>query len=765
MADFLLELFSEEIPARMQADAAKQLGKLLGEQFKAAGIKHGEPTLYYGPRRLTAIIPDLPVATEAVKEERRGPRADAPEQAINGFLRGNGLDSLDQCEKRETPKGEFWFVVLETPAQQTAELLPGIIAQVVGAMPWPKSMRWARSTARWVRPLQSILALFDGKPVPGKVELGNGQEIAFGTVTEGHRFLAPGEIEITDPAKYLGQLRDAKVMADPVERREAIETALADAAKAKGLTVKVDPGLVTEVMGLVEWPMPLVGQIDNDFMGLPPEVLITSMRSHQKYFALEAADGSMAPHFGVVSNMTADDGGAKIVAGNERVLRARLSDAKFFWDQDRKQPLEAYLPQLEAITFHEKLGTVAERVERLTVLAGEIAGMLPEGDAAQSMRAAKLAKADLVTGMVGEFPELQGLMGRYYAEAAGEPQAVADAIADHYKPAGQSDQVPTAPVSIAVALAEKLDTLVGFFAINEKPTGSRDPFALRRAALGVIQVLLDNHLRLSLAALFTAARNELLNSQTQRIRERKHREMTAPENLEVIHDLVSDELLSIRENGGAMPSNIDAWANQQTQELLEETINGKSQPLIDEFRRQLDRAMAELPAFFADRLKVALRERGIRHDLIDAVFAKDGGDDLVGLVARVEALQELLGSDAGANLLAAYRRGANIVRKEREKGGVNGLADPSEALLKEEAEKGLFTALAKVDGEVSQRLGDEDYAGAMRAFAELRQPVDRFFEEVMVNVDDTDLRTNRLAMLEKFSSAYDQIADFSKIEG
>ncbi|MBV6631413.1 MAG: glycine--tRNA ligase subunit beta [Alphaproteobacteria bacterium] len=747
MADFLLELFSEEIPARMQADAAKQLGKLLGEQFKAAGIKHGEPTLYYGPRRLTAIIPDLLVATEAVKEERRGPRADAPEQAINGFLRGNGLDSLDQCEKRETPKGEFWFVVLETPAQQTAELLPGIIAQVVGAMPWPKSMRWARSTARWVRPLQSILALFDGKPVPGRVELGNGQELSFGTVTQGHRFLAPGEIEIADPAHYLDQLRAAKVMADPAERREAIESALAEAAKAKGLTVKADPGLVTEVMGLVEWPMPLVGQIDNDFMGLPPEVLITSMRSHQKYFALEAADGSMAANFGVVSNMTASDGGAKIVAGNERVLRARLSDAKFFWDQDRKTALEDYVPQLRAITFHEKLGTVAERVNRLQGLSFDIAGLLEGAEPNDALRAAKLAKADLVTGMVGEFPELQGLMGRYYAAAAGEPQAISDAIADHYKPAGQSDAVPTAPVSIAVALAEKLDTLVGFFAIDEKPTGSRDPFALRRAALGIIRIILENDLRLSLNQLLTFSKENYLGVRVLQFMREASGETAYREVLEEYSKTASKV-------------DIEELADE-----LKDAQREKFRVRAMAFQEAVQKAVEELPAFFADRLKVALRERGIRHDLIDAVFAKDGGDDLVGLVARVEALQELLGSDAGANLLAAYRRGANIVRKEREKGGVNGLGAPNEALLAEDAEKGLFTALAKVDGEVSKRLGDEDYAGAMRAFAELRQPVDRFFEEVMVNVDDADLRTNRLAMLEKFSSAYDQIADFSKIEG
>ena len=700
MADFLLELFSEEIPARMQAEAAAQLGKLLTEQFAAAGISHGKPTLYSGPRRLTAIIPDLPVATEAVSEERRGPRTDAPEKAIEGFMRGNGIESLDECVKRETPKGEFWFVIIETPAKQTADLLPGIIQHVVAHLPWPKSMRWSSGSARWVRPLQGILALFDGAGIEGSVDLGKGASLAFGMTTVGHRFHAPEPITVTDPADYVQQLRDAKVLVDPAERRWAIAENLDVAAKALGLTVKDDPGLLTEVMGLVELPVPLIGEIDSDFMDLPPEVLVTSMRSHQKYFALESADGSMAARFGVVSNMRTDDNGAQIIAGNERVLRARLADAKFFWDQDRKQPLEDYLPQLKAITFHDKLGTVAERVERLEALSGVIAAMLDNSNADQAKRAARLAKADLVSGMVGEFPELQGLMGRYYAESAGEPAAVANAIADHYKPAGQSDEVPTGPVSIAVALAEKLDTLVGFFGIDEKPTGSRDPFALRRAALGIIRIVLENNLGLSINKLLAAAEYQ--------------------------------------------------YADQ-------------SKAL------QHDNGIDSLPAFFADRLKVVLREKGIRHDLIDAVFAEGGGDDLVRLVARVEALQELLGSDTGADLLAAYRRGANIVRKEREKQGANangsGGSEPEEALLAEEAEKGLFTALAKVDADVSKLLSADDFTGAMRAFAELRQPVDRFFEEVMVNVEDEKVRANRLALLEACSSSYHQIADFSKIEG
>jgi glycyl-tRNA synthetase beta chain len=696
MADLLLELFSEEIPARMQASAAEQLGKLLADQFKANGISHDAPVLYYGPRRLTAIVRGLPVATEAVKEERRGPRADAPEQAIQGFLRGNGLESLDACEKRETPKGEFWFVVLETPARETAALLPGIISAVVGAMPWPKSMRWSSGSARWVRPLQSIIALFDGKTVEGSVDLGNGGSVSFGNTTVGHRFMAAGAITIASPAEYLDKLRAAKVLADPAERQAAISKGLNEAAKAQGLSVKEDAGLLAEVTGLVEWPVPLMGQIDAAFMELPPEVLVTSMRTHQKYFSLQQGDGSMAARFAVVSNMESTDGGTRIVAGNERVLRARLSDAKFFWDQDRKQPLEAYLPKLAAITFHEKLGSVAERVERLAGLSCAIARLIPGCDVGHAERAARLAKADLVSGMVGEFPELQGLMGRYYALAAGEPAPVAEAIADHYKPAGQSDQVPTAPVSIAVALAEKLDTLVGFFAIDEKPTGSRDPYALRRAALGVIRIVLENKLRVSLTDLLSAARTQY----------------------------------------------------------------------VDQGRKAaFDQALTDLPAFFADRLKVVLREQGIRHDLIDAVFAKGGGDDLVSLVARVQALQGLLGSETGVNLLAAYRRGANIVRKEREKGGANGAAAPKENLLTEEAEKGLFTALSRVDGEVSERLKAEDFTGAMQAFAGLREPVDRFFEEVMVNADDPQIRANRLAMLEACSSAFDQIADFSRIEG
>ncbi|MHA1108324.1 MAG: glycine--tRNA ligase subunit beta, partial [Alphaproteobacteria bacterium] len=592
MAELLLELFSEEIPARMQARAADDLKRLVTDRLTAAGLKSETAAAHGGPRRITLMVDGLPDTQPDVTEEKRGPRTDAPEKAIQGFLKGNGL-TLEQCEKREIGKGEFWFAVIERKGEATIDLLPSLLAEAIAALPWPKSMRWWSGSLRWVRPLQRVLCVLDGDVVG--LEMPDG--VPVGNKTSGHRFHGPDEFDVAYFKDYSENLHRNRVMVDAADRRHVIEQAAAALAEKEGLKVRHDPLLLAEVAGLVEWPVTLIGAIDEQFMDLPDEVLTTSMRSHQKYFALLDEDGNLAPRFVVVANVETADGGSRIVAGNERVLRARLSDAKFFWDQDRRQTLESRVPALGEITFHAKLGTLADKVARMEALAAELAPSIPGCDRDQARSGANLCKADLTTGMVGEFPELQGIMGRYYALAEGEKAEVAGAIADHYSPAGPNDDCPTAPVSVAVALADKIDTLAGFWAIDEKPTGSRDPYALRRAALGVIRLVLENGLRLKLREVFNGA-----------------------------FDLYDDA-------GGTEGS-------------------GREQ------------AIADLMDFFADRLKVHLRETGVRHDLISAVFALGGEDDLVRIVARVEALGEFLESDDGANLLTAYRRASNIVRIE-----------------------------------------------------------------------------------------------------
>ncbi len=683
MAELLLELLSEEIPARMQARASEDLKRLVCDGLKAAGLSFTGARAFATPRRLALVVEGLPVAREDVSEERRGPRVGAPDQAVQGFLKGAGLSSLDQAEKRDTGKGEFWFAVVTKKGGPTADALPGIIDAAMKALPWPKSMKWGSGTMLWVRPLQSIVALFDGKVLAGEVAPGGAMKpIAFGDTTRGHRFLSKGEIKVTDFVDYAAKLRAAHVVLDPAERKKIILEGAERLATGAQVTLKADDGLLDEVAGLVEWPVPLLGTIDAQFMDVPPEVLILSMKTHQRYFATTKADGTLANRFVVVANNVARDGGKVITDGNERVLRARLSDAKFFWDQDRKTTLESRLPSLKGIVFHAKLGTQAERVERIVKLAGEIARFVPGADTRHVEQAARLAKADLVTGMVGEFPELQGIMGRYYALGEKLPVAVADAIGEHYAPAGPNDRCPSAPVSVVLALADKLDALTSFWAIGEKPTGSRDPFALRRAALGIIRIVVENRIRLPLTTFFKAA---------------------------------------------------------------------------------------DLMDFFADRLKVQVREKGGRHDVVDAVFALGNEDDLVRLLARVEALQAFLGTEAGKNLLTAYGRAANIVRAEEKKD--KGLAAkiagaPDVALLEQDEEKAVVSALAEVERALKAALATEDFAGAMAAFAGLRAPIDAYFEKVTVNVTDRpDLRLNRLKLLNQIRATMDQVADFSKIEG
>lgn len=695
MTELLIEFFSEEIPARMQARAADDLKRLVTDKLAANGLSFTRADAHSTPRRLALVVDGLPERTADVREEKKGPRLGSPEQAVAGFLKSAGLDSLDQCEQRDTGKGVFYFAVTEKTGRETAAVLAEIIPAAMAELPWPKSMRWGTGTVRWVRPLHSIIALFGGRVLDGGYEIGGTQgRIAFGNATRGHRFLAPDAVTVESFADYREKLLAAKVLLDREERKARIKADAEALAAARGLTLSPDDALLEEVAGLVEWPVVLMGGIDESFMDVPSEVLITSMRTHQKYFAVLDAEGRMAPHFIVVANTETVDGGKAIVAGNERVLRARLSDAKFFWDQDRKTKLEARVPALEKITFHAKLGTVAEKVRRVQLLAAEIARAIgADSDAAS--RAALLCKADLVTEVVGEFPEVQGIMGRYYALGQGESEAVANAIADHYKPVGPSDSCPTAPVSVAVALADKIDTLVGFFAIDEKPTGSKDPYALRRAALGVIRLVLENGLRVKLAEAFAAAHSAYKVS-------------------------------------GFAPAG---------------SVGG------------------DLMSFFADRLKVVLREQGVRHDLVDAVFALGGEDDLVRLLARVKALQAFVGSEEGANLLAAYKRASNIVRIEEKKDGAAFDQPVDAARLAQDEEKALFAALNEASATAEPLLAAEDFAGTMAALAKLRGPVDAFFDKVTVNAEDKELRANRLRLLTQIRRTLNAVAEFSKIEG
>ncbi|WP_417832988.1 glycine--tRNA ligase subunit beta [Thalassospira xiamenensis] len=686
MAELLLELFSEEIPARMQARASEDLTKLVIDGLKAADLAFDNVEALVTPRRLTLIIDGLPEKQPDLREERRGPRADAPEKAIAGFLAGNGV-TLEQCEKRETPKGVFLFAIVEQKGRDSADVIKDIIEDAMAKLPWPKSMRWADQKVRWVRQLDRILCLFDGKVIPASFG-----PVTAGNITSGHRFLAPATFSVANAAEYKAKLAFAKVMLDREERKKVILDGARKLAASEGFTLLEDNGLLEEVCGLVEWPVPVMGKVDDQFMDIPREVLETSMREHQKYFVVEDSTGKLAARFITISNMVTLDANAQIIAGNERVLRARLHDAKFFWDQDRKVTLEARLPKLDNIVFHAKLGSLAERVLRLRGLARELSADIPGCDVKLADRAAEIAKADLVSNMVFEFTELQGLMGKYYAENDGEALEVANAIAQHYAPAGPSDMCPTAPVSVAVALAEKLDTLAGFFTIDEKPTGSKDPFALRRAALGVIRLVLENGLRVPLRRAFAFA--------------------------------VSQYPASIRR----------------------------------------DEAVDELLAFFADRLKVHLREQGVRHDLVSAVFALDGEDDLVRLLARVDALADFVSGESGVNLMAGYKRASNILRIEEKKDEKSYDADVSADLLTQDEERKLYEALINVRHKALPLLRAENYAAAMAEFAHLRGPVDAFFEGVTVNSDKAEERANRLKLLAQIRTALHDIADFSKIE-
>ncbi|MGK2741438.1 glycine--tRNA ligase subunit beta [Tepidicaulis sp. LMO-SS28] len=681
MPDLLLELFSEEIPARMQGAAKEELKKRVTDALAEAGV-FGEGAIAFAtPRRLTLSVLELPARQPDRREERKGPRTDAPEKAIEGFLKANGL-TLDQCETREDKKGSFYVAVIEKKGQPLENLIAEIIPPIIRGFSWPKSMRWGEGSLRWVRPLHSILCTLDGEVVNFEVD-----GIKSGNVTYGHRFMAPDAVQVRRFDEYEKKLHDAKVMLDADLRARHIWEDAKNLAHAQNLEVVEDEALLREVAGLVEWPVVLMGKIDDRFMDVPQEVLSLSMRENQKYFTLKDANGKMAPRFIVVSNLIAEDGGAAIVNGNERVLRARFADAEFLWQEDKRKSLEKdFLPKLKDVVFHAKLGTVAEKAERVSKLAGELAAFIPGCDKAKAEKAGLLAKADLVSGMVYEFPELQGLMGRYYALAEGLDAEIADAIAEHYRPAGPSDNLPQSPVAQAVALADKLDTLAGFWSIDEKPTGSKDPYALRRAALGIVRIILEKEIRFPLR----------------------------------------------------LAVNLPSWGDRSE----------------------------DLPPFFADRLKVHLRDQGARHDLVDAVFALEGQDDLVLIVKRVEALGDFLKTDDGANLLAGFKRASNILKAEEKKDGAtfNGVVDAG--LLKEPEEKALHAAIEAARAEAEGAIQTEDFAKAMAALAKLRAPVDAFFDKVTVNVeDDEKTRENRLNLLNEIRAAMGAVADFSRIEG
>jgi glycyl-tRNA synthetase beta chain len=715
--ELLLELFSEEIPARMQARAAEDLSRLLSARI--APLLEGEPRAFHGSRRLS-LKTTLRTAITTEGKEERGPRVGAPEQALAGFLRKHGA-------AREALQEQNGFWVLNRPGErvEAAAMLARELPPLLRAFPWPKSMRWGESGFAWVRPLQRILCLLDGEVV--RFALTEGADEAHGLVsgdsTEGHRVMAPGAFAVRGFADYEAGLRERRVVLDAAERADLIRKGVAALAADERLEVVPDEALVAEVAGLVEWPVPLLGRIDDAFMDLPPEVMRTTMRANQKYFSLRRPDGgAAAPRFAVVANIEATDGGAAVVAGNERVLRARLSDARFFWDLDRKGKLEDFLPKLDSVVFHAKLGTQVERVRRLEKLAEAIAPHIG-ADPALAKRAARLAKADLASGMVGEFPELQGVMGRYYALNGGEDARVADAVGAHYRPLGPSDEVPHETVTIAVALADKLDQLASFFLAGERPSGSGDPFALRRAALGVVRVVRENGLRLPLIDALSTAVDEAATSITQA-------------------------------SSRAAPASDESFGSA--------LLRGSKKLTGSE--RAVDTVVVDVLDFLAERLRVQLRAEGARHDLVAAVFGAQPDDDLVRLLARADALKALVEGPDGPNLLTAYRRAANILRIEDRKDGPH-TGEPDPALLRAPEEVALAEALARAAPAARERLAAEDFTGAMAELAALRAPLDAFFDRVTVNDADQELRRNRLRLLAKLRDAMDAVADLSKIEG
>jgi glycyl-tRNA synthetase beta chain len=751
MPDLLLELFSEEIPARMQRRAAEDLKKLVTDALVERGFLYEGAKAFATPRRLALQVAGLPVKGQDVREERKGPRVGSPEAAIQGFLKGAGLSSIEQAKIESDPKkGEFYVAVIEKPGRSTPDVLAEILPVIVKNFPWPKSMRWGAASKepgslRWVRPLHSIVCTFGPETEDPDVVRFEVDGIASGNTTRGHRFLVPDLFHVKHFGDYVQGLERAKVVLDADRRKDMILHDAKDLAFAQGLELVEDEGLLEEVAGLVEWPVVLMGSFDEAFLDIPPEVIRTTIRANQKCFVVrDPRTGKLANRFLLTSNLVASDGGKTIVGGNERVVRARLSDAKFFWETDQKVKLEDRLEKLKSIVFHEKLGTQYERVERIAALARELAPVVG-ADPELAERAARLAKADLVTEMVGEFPELQGLMGRYYATLQGEHASVAAALEEHYKPLGPSDRVPTDPVSVAVALADKIDTLVGFWAIDEKPTGSKDPYALRRAALGVIRLVLENDLKLPLIS------------------------RLAKPFARDAKDVLFEEFLQAKKLVEAIEdSAIAGLVNHPTLPDLESIFRQRQLGNSESLARIMYVRALDLLSFFADRLKVYLRDQGARHDLIDAVFALEGQDDLLMIVRRVEALGRFLDTEDGRNLLAGYRRAANILRIEEKKDGRTYNEAPDLQIVNDHGqieEKALAVVLHGAKEEAQKAIEAEDFEGAMRALSRLRQPVDAFFDKVTVNAEDAALRANRLRLLNDIREATRTVADFSRIEG
>jgi len=803
MPDLLLELFSEEIPARMQRHAAEDLKRLITGALVEADVTYEGAAAYATPRRLALHIVGLPEAQRRRREERKGPRVGAPPSAIQGFLKSAGLARIEEARiEKDAKRGEFYVAVVEKPGRPTRELLQEILPAIIRAFPWPKSMRWGAASARpdalrWVRPLRSILSTFGGPHEAPETLAFAVDGLTAGDATAGHRFMAPQTIKVRRFEDYAAALAKAKVVLDADRRKQIILADARSLALAHGLELIEDDGLLEEVAGLVEWPVVLMGEFEAAFLELPPEVVRATIRANQKCFVLRDAAGKLANKFILAANLIASDGGEAIAAGNARVVRARLADARHFWRTDlaplpdykdkAAKPLDQRLAKLKAlrIIFHEKLGAQGERVERIAALARELAPLV-NADPDLAERAALLAKADLVSEMVGEFPELQGLMGRYYAAAQGEEPSVAAAIEEHYKPQGPGDRIPTAPVSIAVALADKLDTLVGFWAIDEKPTGSKDPYALRRAALGVIRIVIENGLRLRLASVLIPQLKLLSFAQldtsafqdTYDQLEKGFEDETADtsrlnkswlflafkRSYPTIRDLrCYYEIFEYTYLGR------QTWASGGFETALRREMPDDAAEMRDIIGRVeacLNSIIGDLLAFFADRLKVYLRDKGARYDLIDAVFALPGQDDLLMIVRRVEALGRLLDSEDGENLLVGYRRAANIVTAEEKKDGRNAFAGAHDSrLLVLPQEKALADALAAAGAEARERVAREDFEGAMRALASLRAPVDAFFLDVTVNADDPALRLNRLRLLGELREAVHAVGDFSRIAG
>lgn len=741
MPDLLIELFSEEIPARMQARAAEDLKKRVTDGLVAAGLTYGHASSFSTPRRLTLALEGMLAESPTVREERKGPKVGAPEKAIEGFLRGAGV-SMDKLEERDTPKGAVYFATIEKPGRPAAEIVAEVLETTIRNFPWPKSMRWGAGPLRWVRPLHSILCIMSDEAGTEVVPL-DIDGITTGDTTEGHRFMGSGRFAVTGFEDYAAKLKRDHVILSAEERGEAIWADAQNLAFAQGLEVVDDKGLLTEVAGLVEWPVTLMGDIAEDFLNLPPEVLQTSMKEHQKFFSVKNPKTGRIEKFITVANRETKDNGATILAGNQKVLFARLSDAKFFWENDvrtARAGATEWTEKLANVTFHNKLGSQAERIDRISALAREIAPIVG-ADADLAEQAARWAKADLSSEMVYEFPELQGLMGRYYAEFAGHPAEVAATATEHYSPLGPSDDVPTAPVSVAVALADKLDVLTGFWAINEKPTGSKDPFALRRAALGVTRLVVENSLKMPLDRFFDA---QLLRHEIA-----QNGDDTAAKSM--MGDLL-EEIANHGVFGAALRTVVDA-------------VEGDLPKHIEELKTRLPDTSDDLLSFFHDRLKVFLRGQGVRHDVIDACIAMDGNDDIALLVNRAKALQAFLATDDGENLLQGFKRANNILSQAEEKDGVEYSFGADLKFAEDDTEKALFAALEKFEAPIAEAIRSEDFAAAMAGLAGLRAPIDAFFEAVQVNSDNEVVRRNRLNILAQIRKLCASVADLTKVEG